>query len=203
MKHGSQLDTEFAGTVHRHPQLKFFTDYPRLPCLSQSTPKGGVQQNNIHGVGSDTGCQLLKIDDYRIGCGGYTDLLPDPPHPFQSPGRVFEIVIGQILNSPSNPNSFFNTPGGVWINPEGMPWKSPSQLPEYFQLMVRMKNTGLQFMGRKPMFINEILCMIHHLVRRFFSPHTGTLVRIPKKQVGCKRNAFPYCPSQQITCSYS
>src|SRR5438128_2250048 len=115
MQHGGKLDTQLATGMNADAALKFLADQPCHPSLAQASPESCVQENHVDGISSDTGSELLKIRHHGVGRSRNFHELADAPHAFESPTRVFVIVVTDVLDCATNANGFFDTPRGIGI----------------------------------------------------------------------------------------
>src|SRR5215212_10654997 len=100
-QHGGQLDPEFSRGTDGHAQLGRLADRGGLHAGSDATPEGGIEQDDIHGGGEDVDGQLLEVDDDGVGGEGYVHGLPHAPHTVQAPGRIFVVVVAEVLYGPA------------------------------------------------------------------------------------------------------
>src|SRR5436190_11610075 len=110
MQHRSQLYSQFTGAVNCHAHLEFFANDTPFPCLPEPAPKRRIKQYYINGFIAYRGCKLLKIYHYRIRGCGYSYAAFYTAHAFESPSRVFKIIIIKILNGLPDAYRFLYAP---------------------------------------------------------------------------------------------
>src|SRR5215469_18668163 len=115
MKHRGELDAEFARRVNSRRELERLEHRAGLIGLPQTAPEGRVEQYDVDERMAHALRELLEVDDNRVCRGWNADCLAHSAHPLEAPGRIFEIIVVEILDSPGDADGFLNGPGGVWI----------------------------------------------------------------------------------------
>ena len=115
MQHRGKLDTELAGGMHRRAILECLEHRPRLVRLAEAAPERRVKQDHIDQIVADRLGELLEIDDHGVSRRGNAHELTNAPHAFQTPGRVLEIIILELLDRLADSDRLLDAPCAVRI----------------------------------------------------------------------------------------
>src|SRR6266581_7807559 len=115
-----------------------------LYARPDATPEGCVQQDYIHGRVNYICCELFKTNYHCVSRQRQAHFLAHASHPGHPEYRVFQIVVADILDLLTEPNSCFGGPDAVWVKPEAVTVKRGSKLAITLQLVLRRKDTTFQ-----------------------------------------------------------
>src|ERR1700693_3955594 len=98
MQHGGKLNSQFSTGMNADAPLKFLANYSCHPCLTKASPESCVQQNDVNGICSNAGCELLEINHHGVCRSRNIHEMANAAHAFKAPARVFVIVIANMLD---------------------------------------------------------------------------------------------------------
>src|SRR6516225_1471604 len=96
MKHRGELDAEFSRGVDRRRELKGLEHRAGFVGLPQTAPEGRVEQDDVDERMAHALRELLEVDDDRVGRSWNADRLAHAPHPLETPGWIFEIIVIEV-----------------------------------------------------------------------------------------------------------
>src|SRR6266702_3357147 len=173
--------------MNGYSQLKGFTHTCRLDAGTNASPERRIQKNHIDGGIQNSASELLKVDHHGIGCCRNTDHFPYASHTVQTPGRIFKIIVLQVLDGVAEVNGLLDAEGCVRVIAQAVLRKGVGQSPVAFQLIAWRKYTPLQLMGSKSVTPLQIAGMLHQFLRCANFILSRFFVWIAEKEVACKR----------------
>src|SRR5207253_10976259 len=98
--------------------------------LADAAPDLRIQQDHVDGTQPDTGRELLEVDNHGVSGRWNADLLAHAGHPFQTPGRILQVVIVEVLDLPGNLDGLFNVPDRVGVQAQRIAGEGRGQSAE-------------------------------------------------------------------------
>src|SRR6185369_7310519 len=101
--------------MHRHAELKCFTNGSCFYTRANAAPKRRIKQHDIDGCVQDIRRELFKVYDDCVGCEWHANLLAHTAHSIHTKHRIFEIVVSNVFDLLSKPDRRFSGPDAIRI----------------------------------------------------------------------------------------
>src|SRR5687768_17026232 len=148
--------------MDRDAELERFANACGFYTLTDPSPEGCVEQDDVYRRIQNVRRKLFEIYNYRICRQWHSNLFACPPHPVESEDRIFEIVVVDVLDLLAKPDRLLGRPCRVRIEPKRIP--APRIGAELggdraiaFELIDRIENSALEFVQREPVLRLQIL----------------------------------------------
>src|SRR5919112_2152477 len=183
--------------MYGRPELESLAHPSGFDAGPDPTPESGVEQDDVGHRVQYVGRQLLEIDDNRVGRERYLHLLAQAPHTVQPPGRIFVVVVFQILYGQAEANALLDAEGGVGIEPQGIFGERAGESPVALQFVFRRIDATLELVRSETVLFLECPRMLHQLVGGpdLGLPRLG--IRVPEKEVAGEGHPVPELAAEQ------
>src|SRR5215210_4867308 len=169
--------------MYGHPELESLAHPRGFDAGSDPTPESGVQQDDVSRRVQYVGRQLFEIDDHRVGRERYLHLLAQAPHTIEPPGRIFVVVVFQILYGQAEANALLHAEGGVGIEPQGVFGERAGEGPVALEFVVWRIDATFELVRGEAVLFLECPCMLHQLVGGSDLRLPSLGIRVPEKEV--------------------
>ena len=79
-----------------------------------------------------------------VAVGMLTNAVAQPPHAFEAPGRILEIVVVEILDRLADADRLLDRPDAVGIEPQAVAGKGGGERAEHLDVVIGREDPALQ-----------------------------------------------------------
>src|SRR6185503_12570487 len=113
--------------MHRHAELKRFTNPGRFHTRPNAAPERRIQQHHIDCRIQNIRGELLEVNHDGVCREWHANLLTHTPHSIHAKHRIFEIIIAYVFDLLSEPDRSLGGPDAVWIEAKAISGKCGSK----------------------------------------------------------------------------
>src|SRR5208283_5126693 len=114
-----------------------------------AAPESSIEQNDVHGGIERIGGELLEVHYHGISGQRHAHHLAGAAHAVQSEDGVLDIIVAETFDGLAEANGLLGGPDGVRVETVRVPRKGGGDGAVDFQLVIGMKDAGLDLMGGK------------------------------------------------------
>ena len=151
VQHGSELNSQFSRRMHGRTELEGFTNPGSFETRTNTAPKRGVQEDDVHGHVPDVRGQLLEINNDGIRGQRHGSLFPDLAHAIQPKNRIFKVIIVHSFDSASKLNPLLGGPSAIGVEAKLVIRERGGQTAVTLEFVGGGGNAAFELMGPETM----------------------------------------------------
>src|SRR5439155_9834087 len=170
---------------------------------ADAAPEGRVEQDHVDGGVENVRRELLEVDDDRVRRQRDRNLLAHAPHPVQTPGRVLEVVVPQVLDRAPEAHRLLDREHRVRVEANAVLGEGLRERSEALELVIGRKDAALQLVRAEAEAAAELGGVLDELGLRAHLALARLRVRVAEEEVARERYLLAEFAPEQLVDGYT